>query len=96
MEDVFDTTGSPPAGWMHAIFADGPFEQDVGRCVPGPPPSDPLVIEPRGQRPAWHCRLLTIVSWSAPDDPIALYAAALPAGNESGWWADRARSQNDD
>jgi hypothetical protein len=58
VENVFDTTGRPPAGWMHAIFADGPFEPDVGRCVPGPPPADPLVISRQrnrlvgGQEPA--------------------------------------------
>jgi hypothetical protein len=96
VESVFDTTGRPRAGWMHAIFADGPFEQDVGRCVPGPPPADPLVIEPRGEWPAWHYRLLTVFSWSDPGDPIALYAAELPPGNESGWWADRNRLQDND
>ena len=64
VEDVFDTTGRPPLGWMHAIFDDGPFKEDVGRCVPGPPPADPLIIEPTAGRPRWHYRLLTIGSWS--------------------------------
>jgi hypothetical protein len=44
MDDVFDTTGRPLAGWMHALFDGGPFGEDVGRCVPGPPPRDPLVV----------------------------------------------------
>lgn len=29
MEDVFDTSGSPPDGWMNAIFDGGPFHDDV-------------------------------------------------------------------
>jgi hypothetical protein len=89
VEDVFDLTGRPPSGWMHAIFSDGPFETDVGRCVPGPPPPDPLVAAARKGWPEWHYRLLTIGSWSDPEDPIAFYAAELPKGNEGGWWADR-------
>jgi hypothetical protein len=94
VEDVFDTTGRPPTGWMHAIFGDGPFGHDVGRRIPGPPPADPLLIEARDEWPAWHYRLLNVISWSDPDDRIALYAAELPEGNESGWYADR--MQNDD
>lgn len=88
MDDVFDTTGRPPPGWMNAIFDDGPFREDEGRCVPGPPPRDPLVVDtPDGGRSTY--RVVTIGSWSDPDSPIAIYATELPDGNETGWWADR-------
>jgi hypothetical protein len=32
VEEVFDTTGRPPAGWMHALFDGGPF---ANRCTLG-------------------------------------------------------------
>jgi hypothetical protein len=67
VEEVFDTTGRPPAGWMHALFDGGPFANDVGRCVPGPPPPDPLVV---GET---TYQLRTVGSWSDPSDPIAVY-----------------------
>lgn len=67
MEDVFDTTGRPRKGWMHALFDGGPFAEDVGRCVPGPPPPDPLVIGDTTYL------LRTVGSWSDPKDPIAIY-----------------------
>ena len=67
MDDVFDTTGRPPAGWMNAIFDGGPFTDDVGRCVPGPPPPDPLVVGDT------IYVLQTIGSWSDPNNPIAIY-----------------------
>lgn len=67
VEDVFDLTGRPPTGWMHALFDGGPFAEDVGRCVPGPPPPDPLIV---GET----TYLLRVVgSWSDPEDPIAIY-----------------------
>lgn len=37
LEDVFDTTGRPPKGWLHAVFHGGPYGEDVGIRVPGPP-----------------------------------------------------------
>jgi hypothetical protein len=89
VEDVFDTTGRPPEGWMHALFTDGPFKDDVGRCVPGPPPPDPLIVERSVNGSDWHYRLLTVGSWRDPGDPLAIYAAELPPGNETGWWSDR-------
>lgn len=89
VEDVFDTTGRPPEGWMNALFNDGPFMNDVGRCVPGPPPPDPLVVD-AGSAP-WTYRVVTVGSWSDPLNPIAIYAAELPVGPnaETTWWADR-------
>ena len=89
MEDIFDTTGRPPSGWMHAIFSDGPFMADVGRCVPGPPPPDPLIIAADAEVDSWTYRLVSMGSWSDPLDPIAIYANTLPPGNDTGWWADR-------
>jgi hypothetical protein len=67
VEDVFDLTGRPPTGWMHALFDGGPFASDVGRCVPGPPPPDPLVVGDTTYR------LRSVGSWSDPEDPIAIY-----------------------
>lgn len=63
----FDTSGRPPAGWMHALFDGGPFAEDVGRCVPGPPPPDPLVMGNTTYM------LRTVGSWSDPHNPIAIY-----------------------
>lgn len=75
---------------MNAIFADGPFEPDVGRCVPGPPPLDPLVVEVPG-KPPWVYRVLSVGSWSDPDHPQAIYCAVIPSDSEhTEWWADRA------
>ena len=71
MEDVFDTTGRPPTGWMHALFDSGPFGEDVGRCVPGPPPADSLVVGDT------IYILRTVGSWSDPWDPIAVYGLTL-------------------
>lgn len=72
MDDVFDVTGNPPQGWMHAIFNGGPYGEDVGRCIPGPPA--PATIEvpwPDGRRHVY--RLWSVASWSDPTDPIAVY-----------------------
>ncbi|MFF9341734.1 hypothetical protein ACF1CG_18590 [Streptomyces sp. NPDC014773] len=74
MEDVFDTTGRPPKGWMHAVFHGGPYGEgeDVGRCIPGPPaPATLSVPLPEGGVHVY--RLWTVGSWSDPDDPIAVY-----------------------
>ncbi|MEU2544594.1 hypothetical protein ABZ618_03985 [Streptomyces roseolus] len=72
MEDVFDTTESPPKGWMHAVFHGGPYGEDVGRCVPGPPaPATLSVPLPEGGVHVY--RLWTVGSWSAPGDPTAVY-----------------------
>jgi len=30
---------------MNAIFDEGPYGEDVGRCVPGPPPVDEFVAK---------------------------------------------------
>ena len=67
VEDVFDRSGRPPAGWMNAIFDGGPFGEDVGRCVPGPPPAHTLDV----QGVTYHLR--TVGSWSDPENPIAIY-----------------------
>ena len=67
MEDVFDTSGSPPDGWMNAIFDGGPLHHDVGRCVPGPPPPDPLIVG------ATTYLLRAVGSWSDPGHPLAIY-----------------------
>jgi hypothetical protein len=29
VQDVFDLTGQPPEGWVHAIFDDGPYADDA-------------------------------------------------------------------
>ncbi|MGW5000944.1 hypothetical protein ACWEP8_25075 [Streptomyces hydrogenans] len=72
MEDVFDMTGRPPEGWMHAVFHGGPCGEDVGRCVPGPPAPVTLSVPlPEGRVHVY--RLWTVGSWSDPDDPIAVY-----------------------
>jgi hypothetical protein len=44
VEDVFATEDAPPAGWMRAIFDGGPYHDDVGRCVPGPPAPTTLTV----------------------------------------------------
>ncbi|MFF5763026.1 hypothetical protein ACFY8F_10875 [Streptomyces tanashiensis] len=72
MEDVFDTTGRPPKGWMHAIFHGGPYGEDVGRCIPGPPAPEILAV-PLAEGGVHTYRLWTVGSWSDPDDPIAVY-----------------------
>ncbi|MEW5631452.1 hypothetical protein AB1388_33655 [Streptomyces hydrogenans] len=72
MEDVFDVTGRPPKGWMRAVFRGGPYGEDVGRCIPGPPaPATLSVPLPEGGVHVY--RLWTVGSWSDPDDPIAVY-----------------------
>ncbi|MEV6580081.1 hypothetical protein AB0M92_18175 [Streptomyces sp. NPDC051582] len=77
MKDVFDLTGQPPSGWMHAIFGGGPYGEDVGRCIPGPPaPATMTVPLPDGGEFAY--RLVTVGSWSDPNDPIALYDGTGP------------------
>ena len=45
VEDVFDTSGRPPKGLMNALFDGGPYADDVGRCVPGPPPADTFDVD---------------------------------------------------
>ncbi|MGW3325868.1 hypothetical protein [Streptomyces virginiae] len=72
MEDVFDTTGRPPKGWMHAVFHGGPYGEDVGRCIPGPPAPETLTVPP-AEGDVHVYRLRTVGSWSDPDDPIAVY-----------------------
>jgi hypothetical protein len=72
MEDVFDRTGRPPQGWMHAIFNTGPYQGDVGRCIPGPPAPETLEVgQPDGGTFVYY--LWTVGSWSDPRDPIAIY-----------------------
>ncbi len=71
MEDVFDLTGRPPHGWMHALFGGGPYGNDVGRCIPGPPAPETLAAPlPGGGE--YIYRLCSVGHW-APDDPIAVY-----------------------
>ncbi|MFE4360197.1 hypothetical protein [Kitasatospora sp. NPDC056800] len=78
MEDVFDVSGTPPQGWMHAVFGDGPYGEDVGRCVPGPPALERIAVPlPKGGEYVYQ--LATVGSWSAPDDPIAVYNETGPA-----------------
>ncbi len=71
MEDVFDLTGRPPHGWMHAQFGGGPYGDDVGRCIPGPPAPETLAV-PLPDGGEFIYRLWKVASW-APDDPIAVY-----------------------
>jgi hypothetical protein len=54
MDDVFAVDDPPPAGWMHAIFDDGPYSDDVGRCVPGPPPKRVLTVTDGGRSCTYH------------------------------------------
>ncbi|MEU3908502.1 hypothetical protein [Streptomyces goshikiensis] len=95
MKDVFDLTGAPPQGWMHAIFGGGPFADDVGRCVPGPPAPEAITV-PLPEGDEFIYRLVTVGSWSAPDDPIALYNDRGPVPQpplselEKSWLARRA------
>ncbi|MET9951582.1 hypothetical protein ABZ135_08535 [Streptomyces sp. NPDC006339] len=91
MEDVFDTTGRPPSGWMHAVFDGGPYADDVGRCVPGPPaPAVLAVALPEGGEHVY--RLAAVGSWSDPDHPVAVYGPDAPpapppllTGREKTW-----------
>lgn len=72
VEDVFDTTGRPPKGWMHAVFHGGPYGEDLGRCVPGPPAAATHSV-PLPEGGVHVCHLWAVGSWSDPDDPIAVY-----------------------
>src|SRR5262245_40337217 len=36
---------SRPSHWMNALFDGGPYADDVGRCVPGPPPADTFDVD---------------------------------------------------
>jgi hypothetical protein len=67
MDDLFDTSGRPPTGWMNALFDGGPYGEDVGRCVTGPPPADQLAVEGA----IYYLR--TVGSWSDPENPVAVY-----------------------
>jgi hypothetical protein len=77
VEDVFDTTGRPPKGWMHAVFHGGPYGEDVGRCVPGPPAAATHSV-PLPEGGVHVYRLWTVGSWSDPDDPVAVYNPTAP------------------
>ncbi|MFF4266148.1 hypothetical protein [Streptomyces virginiae] len=44
----------------------------MGRCVPGPPAPDLVTVSP-GEGDVHVYRLRTVGSWSAPNDPIAVY-----------------------
>jgi len=95
VEDVFDTTGRPPKGWMHAIFHGGPYGEDVGRCIPGPPAPTTLEV-PLAEGGAHVYRLWTVGSWSDPEDPVAVYNPDGPpvpppllTGQETEWLPDR-------
>ncbi len=57
---------------MHAVFHGGPYGEDVGRCVLGPPAPAALSV-PLPEGGVHVYRLWTVGSWSAPDDPIAVY-----------------------
>ncbi|GGS23592.1 hypothetical protein Snoj_20130 [Streptomyces nojiriensis] len=99
MEDVFDTTGRPPSGWMHAIFHGGPYGEDVGRCIPGPPAPEILAV-PLPEGGVHVYRLWKVGSWSDPDDPIAVYNPDGPpvpppllTGQEKTWLREKRRRQ---
>ncbi|GAA2634364.1 MULTISPECIES: hypothetical protein [Streptomyces] len=77
MEDVFDLTGRPPRGWMHALFGAGPYGEDVGRCVPGPPAPESVPVPLPGGGEYVYL-LVKVASWSDPEDPIAVYSATGP------------------
>jgi hypothetical protein len=68
VEDVFDLTGDPPPGWMHAVFEGGPYAKDVGRCVPIPPADH---LDADGVR----YRIVNVVVMSSPDHEVALYSS---------------------
>lgn len=57
---------------MHAVFHGGPYGEDVGRCVPGPPAPAMLSV-PLPEGGVHVYRLWTVGSWSAPGDSIAVY-----------------------
>ncbi|MFJ8296642.1 hypothetical protein ACIQ9R_12275 [Streptomyces sp. NPDC094447] len=78
MEDVFYTAGGPPKGWMHAIFHGGPYGEDIGRCIPGPPAPETFDVSP-AEGGVYRYRLWTVGTWSAPGDPIAVYNPDGPA-----------------
>jgi hypothetical protein len=71
VDDVFAVDAPPPPGWVHAIFHGGPYDHDVGRCVPGPPHPKQFAVEVGGRRHIYY--LTTVGSWSDPNDPIAHY-----------------------
>ncbi|MFB7410422.1 hypothetical protein ACFCZ2_24880 [Streptomyces sp. NPDC056202] len=99
VEDVFDTTGRPPHGWMHAIFHGGPYGEDVGRCIPGPPAQELLTV-PLAEGGVHVYRLWTVGSWSDPDDPVAVYNPDGPpvppplwTVQEKTWLRDKRRKE---
>jgi hypothetical protein len=100
MEDVFDLSGTPPQGWMHALFGGGPYADDVGRCVPGPPAPEAVTV-PLPEGGEFVYRLVTVGSWSAPDDPIAVYDDTGPVSEpplselEKSWLSRRADRQSE-
>ncbi|MFD8643689.1 hypothetical protein ACFV14_25730 [Streptomyces zaomyceticus] len=82
---------------MHAIFHGGPYGEDIGRCIPGPPAPEILTVpSPEG---AVHVyRLWTVGSWSDPNDPIAVYNPDGPpvpppllTDQEKTWLRDKRR-----
>jgi hypothetical protein len=75
IRDVFDTTGHPRRGWMHALFDGLPLSEDVGRCVPGPPAPQRMDVRDGAEVVASYV-LKTVGSWSNPADPIAVYGAS--------------------
>ncbi len=92
MDDVFDLTGHPPKGWVHAVFHDGPYSDDVGRCVPGPPTPDPLEVELPGGG-TFVYRILSVGFTHVDmevDDLLVVYAGEIPAESDNEeWWAER-------
>ena len=52
---------------MNALFDGGPYAEDVGRCVPGPPPPDTIEVD------GATYLLRAVGSWSDPMNPIAVY-----------------------
>ncbi|TQF06236.1 hypothetical protein E6W39_33505 [Kitasatospora acidiphila] len=95
--DVFDLSGAPPQGWMHAVFNGGPYGEDIGRCVPGPPAPVSLTV-PLPEGGEFGYRLWAVGSWSQPGDPIAVYDETGPVPElplselEKSWLNRRASS----
>ncbi|MFK0212630.1 hypothetical protein [Streptomyces sp. NPDC090298] len=94
MEDVFDMTGRPPKAWMHAIFHGGPYGEDVGRCIPGPPAPEILTV-PLADGRVYTYRTWAVGSWSDLEDPVAVYHRDGPpvpppllTGQEETWLRD--------
>ncbi|RSS42593.1 hypothetical protein [Streptomyces sp. WAC08241] len=99
MEGNFDTTGQAPSGWIHAVFHGGPYGEDVGRCVPGPPAPQTLAVPlPEGGIHVY--RLWRVGSWSGSNGLVAVYNPDGPpvpppllSDQEEAWLQDKQRDR---